>query len=88
MHTLGGLPRFLFCPVEDPEPAPAIAEGLVIEDDFLFLLPLGRPRPRFCGEAAAGSLPAGPERGAVRAHIASGTIAFDASYRSMGTVEC
>ena len=50
-HTLGGLPLFLFSPAagaaSDVDAAvPAALFGV------LFLLPLGRPRPRFAGVAA------------------------------------
>jgi hypothetical protein len=49
-RTLGGLPLFLF--------SPAAGEASGAETDapaafFLFLLPLGRPRPRFTGEGGA-----------------------------------
>jgi hypothetical protein len=45
-HTFGGRPRFLGVAVDEP------AAG-ADEFDFLFLLPLARPRPRFVGVAPA-----------------------------------
>ena len=49
MLTFGGRPRFL-CPAGADEPSAA-------DDDvaFLFLLPLGRPRPRLTGVVGEGS---------------------------------
>lgn len=44
----GGLPLFLFSPVEGPAAADAAAAAF-----FLFLLPLGRPRPRLTGGAGS-----------------------------------
>ena len=47
--TLGGRPRFFFgvsdATADDPSPV------------FLFLLPLGRPRPRFAGTWCASAVP-------------------------------
>jgi hypothetical protein len=49
-QTFGGLPLFFFkgsaSTADGPEAAPASGAG------FLFLLPLGRPRPRLTGGAA------------------------------------
>ena len=45
-HTLGGLPLFLFSPAAG---ATSDVEAAVPAALFLFLLPLGRPRPRFAG---------------------------------------
>lgn len=52
-HTLGGLPRFLFSPVEGP--AAIDVGGAAAVALFLFLLPLGRPRERFTGGVVAES---------------------------------
>ena len=48
-HTLGGLPLFLFSPAAG---ATSDVEAAVPAALFLFLLPLGRPRPRFAGVVA------------------------------------
>lgn len=52
-RTLGGLPLFLFSPaagaISDEE---AAVPAVVL---FLFLLPLGRPRPRFTGGPGKGN---------------------------------
>lgn len=45
-RTLGGLPLFLFSPAAG---ATSDVEAAVPATLFLFLLPLGRPRPRFAG---------------------------------------
>jgi hypothetical protein len=45
-RTLGGLPLFLFSPAAG---ATSDVEAAVPAPLFLFLLPLGRPRPRFAG---------------------------------------
>jgi hypothetical protein len=45
-HTLGGLPLLLFSPAAG---ATSDVEAAVPAALFLFLLPLGRPRPRFAG---------------------------------------
>jgi hypothetical protein len=47
--TFGGRPRFL-CPAGADEPSAADEDVA-----FLFLLPLGRPRPRFTGVVGEGS---------------------------------
>ena len=48
-RTLGGLPLFLFSPAAG---ATSDVEAAVPAALFLFLLPLGRPRPRFAGVGA------------------------------------
>lgn len=48
-HTLGGLPLFRFSPAAG---ATSDVEAAVSAALFLFLLPLGRPRPRFAGRGA------------------------------------
>ena len=48
-RTLGGLPLFLFSPAAG---ATSDVEAAVPAALFLFLLPLGRPRPRFTGVGA------------------------------------
>ena len=50
--TFGGRPRFL-CPAGADEPSAAAEDDVAV----LFLLPLGRPRPRLAGVAGEG-----PER--------------------------
>lgn len=48
-YTLGGLPRFFFTGA--PSDGPVVADAA---PDFLFLLPLGRPRPLLAGCASLG----------------------------------
>jgi hypothetical protein len=55
-HTLGGLPLFLFSPAAG---AASDGDAAVPAAFFLFLLPLGRPRPRFAG---VGAMPEGGTR--------------------------
>ena len=53
-YTLGGLPLFFF--VDVPSDGAVAAGGA---PDFLFLLPLGRPRPLLGGCASLGVAAAG-----------------------------
>lgn len=70
-RTLGGLPLFLFSPAAG---ATSDVEAAVPAALFLFLLPLGRPRPRFAGVDAR---PAGGTRRTVSTHrrVSSSIIA-------------
>ena len=55
-HTFGGLPRFFFGVASADEGTPTVVAGR--EDCaglFLFLLPLGRPRPRLTGGESVGA---------------------------------
>ena len=67
-HTLGGLPLFRFSPTAG---ATSDVEAAVPAVLFLFLLPLGRPRPRFASEGA-------PPEGGTRRFVSTRT-----RYRSL-----
>lgn len=51
MLTFGGRPRFLGTVADEPSAGAGADDGAA----FLFLLPLGRPRPRLAGVVGEGS---------------------------------